>query len=51
VLEKAGTLVTIEMRMTPKNQPLGIKAGDSIKMTLHLSNGIKKHFKATVTEA
>jgi hypothetical protein len=51
VLEKSGKVVTIEMRMTPKNQPLTIKPGDSIKMTLHLSNGIEKHFKATVVEA
>src|SRR5258708_4533790 len=51
VLEKSGKVVTIEMRMTPKNQPLGIKAGDSIKMPLHISTCIKKHFKGTVTEA
>ena len=51
VLEKSGKVVTIEMRMDPKKQPLSIKAGDPIRLTLHLSNGIQKHFKATVTEA
>ncbi len=50
VLEKSGKVITIKMRMNPKKQPLTVKAGDSIKMTLHLSNGIKKHFKATVAE-
>lgn len=49
VLEKSGKVVSIEMRMDPKKQPLTVKAGDPIKLTLHLSNGIKKHFKTTVT--
>ena len=49
ILERSGKVVKIEMRMTPKKQPLSVKAGDSLKMTLHLSNGIKKHFTATVT--
>jgi hypothetical protein len=51
VLEKSGKVVTIEMRMTPKKQPLSVKAGDHVHMTLHLSNGIKKHFTTTVTDA
>ncbi len=48
VLEKSGKVITIEMQMHPKKQPLTVKAGDTVRMTLHLSNDIKKHFKTTV---
>jgi hypothetical protein len=49
VLEKSGRVVTIEMRLNPKKQPLSVKVGDTLTLTLHLSNGITKHFKAKVT--
>jgi hypothetical protein len=48
VLEKSGKVVTIDMYMYPKAEPLTVKVGDSLKLTLDLSNGINKHLKTKV---
>lgn len=49
VLERSGKVIAINMVMRPKVQPLAIKPGDSLKLILHLSNGVPKHFNTKVT--